>query len=59
MVAITFHAKSLQVTVYQARKAREINANCMVYIPREYTDNRPPKNRSVFNRVVTDEEKSG
>ncbi len=53
LVAMTFHAKSRRVTVYQARKGREINANCKVYIPREYTDNRPPKNRAVFNRIVT------
>ena len=55
MVAMTFHAKSRQVTVFQARRAREINANCKVYIPREYTDNRPAKNRSVFNRVAPKE----
>lgn len=58
LVAMTFHAKSRHVTFYQARKGREINANCKVYIPREYTDNRPTKNRSVFNRIVTADEKS-
>ena len=53
MVAMTFHAKSRAVTVYQSRQARKVNANCKVYIPREYTDNRPSKNRAVFNRIVT------
>jgi len=54
LVAMTFHAKARHVTFYQARKCRELNANCKVYIPREYTDNRPAKHRSVFNRIVTD-----
>ena len=58
LVAMTFHAKSRHVTFFQARKCREINANCKVYIPREYTDNRPSKARSVFNRIVTKDEKS-
>jgi len=53
MVAMTFHAKSRAVTVYQSRQARKVNANCKVYIPREYTDDRPAKNRAVFNRIVT------
>jgi hypothetical protein len=53
LVAMTFHAKSRRITVYQAGKGREINANCKVYIPREYTDDRPSKNRAVFNRIVT------
>ena len=58
LVAMTFHAKSRRVTFYQARKGRELNANCKIYIPREYTDNRPAKSRSVFNRIVTAGEKS-
>ena len=59
LVAMTFHAKSRRVTFYQARKGREINANCKVYIPREYTDDRPAKARSVFNRIVTGGDGSG
>jgi len=58
VVAMTFHAKSRRVTFYQARKGREINANSKVYIPREYTDDRPSKNRAVFNRILARGEKS-
>jgi len=58
LVAMTFHAKPRRVTFYQARKGREINANCKIYIPREYTDNLPAKHRRVFNRIVTDGDKS-
>ena len=57
LVAMTFHAKSRKVTVFQARKGRELNANCKIYIPREYTDGRPAKNRAVFNRILTGERK--
>ena len=58
LVAMTFHANSRAQTFFQARKCREINANCKVYIPREYTDERPSKSRSVFNRIVTADEKT-
>jgi hemolysin-activating ACP:hemolysin acyltransferase len=56
MVAMTFHAKSRAVTVFQSRQARKVNADSKVYIPREYTDNRPPKSHAVFNRVVAPED---
>jgi hypothetical protein len=55
LVAMTFHATSRRATVYQARRGREINANCKIYIPREYTDGRPAKSRAVFNRILTGE----